>query len=110
MRNEDVGQAELALQTFEQIDHLSLNRDIERRNRLIANDHLRVQRDTAGDADALPLATRELVRIAVDVLRVETDQIEQFLHSPTPAALRHYVTVDLERLADDVSDRLTGVE
>ena len=37
----------------------------------------------AGDADPLPLAAGELVRVAVDVLRVEPDQVEQLLH---PAA------------------------
>ena len=41
--------------------------------------------------------------VAVDVLGIEPDQIEQFLHPPAAAALRHHLTMDLKRLADDVS-------
>ena len=64
----------------------------------------------AGDPDPLPLAAGELVRIAVDVLGVQPDQVEQLLHPPPPAALGHDVGVDLERLADDVADGLPRVQ
>ena len=69
VRDEEIGQAELALQVAQQIEHLRLDRDVERGDRLVADDQLRVRRERAGDADALPLAAGELVRIAVDEVR-----------------------------------------
>src|SRR5206468_7834808 len=62
--DEDVGEAELALQVLQQVDHLRLDRDIERRYRLVAHDEARLDRERPRDADALALAARELVRIA----------------------------------------------
>src|SRR6188472_2733643 len=110
MSDEDVREAQLALQPLEQVDDLRLNRNVEGGDRLITDDHLGVQRHAAGDADPLPLPARELVRVAVDVLGVETNQIEQFLHPLAPAALRHYLTMDFEWLTDDVSDRLARIQ
>ena len=56
--DEDVGEAELALQVLEQVEDLRLHRDVERRDRLVADDQLRVDGERAGDADALALAAR----------------------------------------------------
>ncbi len=63
------GEAELVLQVLEQVEDLRLDRDVERRDRLVADDQLRLERERAGDADPLALAARELVRVAVDVSR-----------------------------------------
>ena len=60
--DEQVRQAELALQVLEQVDDLRLDRHVERRHRLVADDQLRVQAERPGDADALALAAGELVR------------------------------------------------
>ena len=64
----------------------------------------------AGDADALALAAGELVRVAVDVLGVEADHVQQVLRPRLAVALRRDLGVDLERLADDVADRHARVE
>ena len=53
-----------AFRSSEQIDDLRLDRDVERRDRLVADDQLRLAGQRAGDADALALAAGELVRIA----------------------------------------------
>ena len=71
VRDEDVGEVELALEVLEQVEDLRLHRDVERRHRLVADDQLRLQRERARDADPLALAARELVRVAVVVLRAE---------------------------------------
>ena len=42
MRNKDIGQAQIALQLFEKVQDLRLNRHIQRRNRLVADDQLRL--------------------------------------------------------------------
>ena len=79
VRDEDVGEAEVALEVLEQVEDLRLHRHVERRDRLVADDQLRVDRERAGDADPLPLAAGELVREAVVVLGVEADDLEQLL-------------------------------
>ena len=79
VRDEDVGEAELPLQVLQQVEDLGLDRDVERGDRLVADDQLRVDRERARDADALALAARELVREAVVVLRVEADDLQQLL-------------------------------
>ncbi len=48
---------------------------------------LRAQRERPGDADALALPARELVRVAVVVLRVQADAIHQLLHAATDVLL-----------------------
>ncbi len=56
-------------------------------DRFVGHDQLRVQRERAGDADALALTAGELVRVAVVVLGVETDHRQQPLHLLLHAAL-----------------------
>ena len=77
VRDEEIGQAALALQCFQQIDDLPLDRHVERRHRLVADDELRLDRERARDADALALAAGELVRIAVGNFRTQSDLIQQ---------------------------------
>ena len=83
--DEDVGQRELVLQVVEEVDDLRLDRDVERRDGLVGDDQARVERQGARDADALPLAARELVRVAVVVLGREPDDAPS---APARAASR----------------------
>ena len=85
--DEQVGQAEPVLQVEQQVDDLRLDRDVERRDRLVGDDQRRVERERAGDADALPLAAGEGVREAVHVGRRQLHQVEQLAH-PARAAPR----------------------
>ena len=62
--DEQVGEAELLAQLHEQVEHLRLDRDVERRDRLVADEELRLHRERPGDADAGALAAGELVRVA----------------------------------------------
>ena len=68
-----------------------------------------LQRERAGDADALALAAGELVRVAVVVLRVEADQLQQVLHRALDAVLGLDV-LDPERRADDRADGVPRVQ
>jgi hypothetical protein len=49
------------LQIFQQVDHLRLDGDVQRRNRFVADDEGGVRGQGAGDADALPLPAGKLV-------------------------------------------------
>ena len=62
--DEQVGEVELPAQLHEQVEHLRLDRDVERGDRLVADQELGLHRERAGDADAGALAAGELVRIA----------------------------------------------
>ena len=67
------------LQVLQQVDDLRLDRHVERGDRLVGHQQLGAQGERPGDADALALAAGELVRVAVVVLRVEADDLEQLL-------------------------------
>ena len=84
--DEQVGEAEPRLQVLEQVEDLRLDRDVERRDRLVADQELGLQRQGAGDADALPLAAGEAVRVAAEVAHVEADRLEQRLTRSTRSA------------------------
>ena len=58
VRDEQVGQAELRLQIQQQVQDLGLDRDVERRDRLVGDDQRGLQRQRPRDADALALARR----------------------------------------------------
>ncbi|MNL57108.1 hypothetical protein D3C87_1806460 [compost metagenome] len=71
--DEDVSQTQLLLKLHQKIDHLSLNRDVQRRDRLITHDQLGIHSQGAGNAHTLSLATREFMRIAIQVLTAKTN-------------------------------------
>ena len=79
VRDEQVGEPEILLQTHQQVENLRLDRDVERRDRLVGDDEVRLDGERPRDADALPLSTAELVRLAVGELRREPDAVEQFV-------------------------------
>ena len=107
--DEEVGDPELALEVPEQVEDLGLDRDVERRDRLVADDQLRPQRDRPGDPDPLALAAGELVRVAVVVLRVQADPLHQ-LQDGWPEPARGLDLLDLERGADDPANGVARVQ
>ena len=103
VRDEEVGELELVLQVDEQVQDLGLDRDVERRDRLVGDDQLRLERERARDADTLALAARELVRVAVDVIGRQPD------HARGAAAPRAELPPVAgwwmrERVLDDMAD------
>ena len=74
VRDEQVRQAELGLQPLEQVDDAGANRHVERRHGLVEHEQLRLERQRARDADPLPLAAGERLRIAVGVLGLQADE------------------------------------
>ena len=55
---------ELVAQPQQQREDLAAHRGVQRGHRLVGDEHLRVERQRAGDDDALPLAAGQLVRVA----------------------------------------------
>src|SRR4249920_773217 len=107
--DEEIREAELTLELLEQVHDLRLDRDVERRHRLVEDHHPRVEGERPCDADALPLAARELMWEAVRVLGREPDRAQELLHSAIPLASA-VEAMDPERLGDDVPDRHARVQ
>ena len=77
MADEEVGQPVALLEILQQVEDLSLDRLVQRRHRFVAEDQFRMERQRAGDIDALALAAAELVRIVGGVVGVQTDLLKQ---------------------------------
>src|SRR5690348_16571178 len=112
MRDEEEGKPLLIFERQHQIEDIQPNRDIEHRDRLVGQDHLRAHRQRLGDSDALPLATAQLMRVFLDELLrwIQTHTVEQcedFLCFLPP---RLRVTVETERAAQMVAHSMDGVE
>ena len=110
VRDEDVRQAKLALEPAEEVEHLSLDGHVERGNRLVAYEQLRLKRKRAGNVDALALAARELMRVAVHVLGVEADKFHQLANASLALLRIGLRLVDNHRLFDDLCAGLARIE
>ena len=107
--DEQVRQVELLPKVLQQVDDLRLDGDIQRRHRFIQHQELRLDRQSAGDADALTLAAAELVRISRREIGLQRDSTEQFLH-PFLSRPRCADPEDYHRLFDDVLNGHAWIE
>ncbi|MPM33936.1 hypothetical protein SDC9_80517 [bioreactor metagenome] len=108
--NEEIRNVQLLLQVFKRVDNLRLNGNVQRGNRLVANDELGVDRQRAGNADSLALTAGELVGIAAGVLTVEADQIQKLRNALRAFTLRFAEMVNVERFANDIRNRHAGIQ
>ena len=76
MGNKQKCDAHLALQIEHQIDNLRAYRHVQRRYRFIGNHHFWIERQRAGNTDALALAAGKLVRIAPGMFRLQSDAFQ----------------------------------
>src|ERR1700730_18147509 len=98
VRDEEGGQAALLLQPFEQVDDLGLDGDVERADRLVADDEAGIDGQGAGYAHALPLAPRELVWVAVAEGGNQTHDVAQLLDALLTFAAARGGGGDVERV------------
>jgi hypothetical protein len=90
VRDEEIRQAEFALELSQQVQNLSLDGDVERRHRLVEQDQVGFERERAGDGDALALAARQLGRPPVE--RVLVHELEPASRRPRrPPVLARYL-------------------
>ena len=108
--DEHIGQAVLLLEVLHQVQNLSLDGYVQSRHRLVTDDKLWVQREGAGNADALAAAAVQLVGIGVDEALVQTHDPHQLLDLLFAFNLVRIEPEDLEWLGDDVAHRHAGVE
>src|SRR5690606_16387091 len=105
VRDEQVGELHPLLQASEQVDDLHPYRYVERGDRLVADDDIRLRCERTRDHDALPLSARELMRKARQRLRGEADLAEQLDRALSPFGAVQS-SMDPERLIEERSDRL----
>jgi hypothetical protein len=110
VRDEEIGEAELLLEVAQQVQHLRLDRDVERRGGLVADEELRLDRERARDADALALAARELVRVADHEARVDLHARQKASHALGALGLVGADAVDLHALGHEVAHAHARVE
>ncbi len=111
VRDDHERDVELARQLPHQLQDLRLDRDVERRRRLVGDDELWIAREADGDHHALAHAARKLVRILVEPpLGIgDADEPEQLHRAGARLLLRH-VQMDEQRLHDLQPDRQDRVE
>jgi hypothetical protein len=100
MRDEQIGDVPFALQVAQQIEDAGLDAHVQRGDRLVQNQHLRLERERPGDADALPLPAGELGREPDGGVRVEAHGRQQLADPGGPSG----DFVHVERLTDDLAD------
>ena len=107
--DEQQRQAKAILQFEEQVDDLGLHGDVERRDRFVGDDHGGLDRERAGDTDALALAAGEGVRVAGRGLGRQVDEFEQFSDAGGDDGGRHD-GVDAQRFGQRVANSHAGIE
>ena len=107
--HEEVGEPERLLQILEQVQDLRLHGDVERRDGLVADQHARLERQRAGDAEPLPLPAGEGMRIAPQRALIEPDHVEQLLGALV-ALVRGADVVDAQGLGQDLVDGHARIE
>src|SRR5439155_13224009 len=102
--DEEVAEAELLAELPEQAQDLRLDRDVQRRHRLVADDQLRLDGERPGDHDTLALAAGEGRGPAPGVPEREADPLEQLVDAGLDPVTG--VPVNDQRLAERRADRL----
>ena len=110
MSDEQIRHAELLLQLLEHVDYLRLYRNVERGDRLVADDELGIDGEGPRYADPLALTAGEFVRVAPRVLGVEADRLHQVEYLLAALLLIGAEAVNIQRLAYDVLDRHARIE
>ena len=102
--DEEARESEVGPQVAHQVEHGGLHRDVQGRDRLVRDQQARVDAERPGQADALPLAAGELVRVAEPQLRPEPDGVEELDDAPVDLGAPGQ-PVEADRLPDDLCSR-----
>ena len=99
----------LGLQALHQVQDLRADRDVERADGLIGDDHLGLEHQRTRERDPLALAARELVRIALERVHRQADLVQEPLDALILLLGRPH-PLHLERFAEDRVDPHPGIE
>ena len=109
MTDEQIGQFELLLQTFQQVQNLRLHRDIKRRGRFVHHDKFGMRGNRPRHRNPLALPAGKFVRIAQQMILAQADGLQQRDHASVHFARAHPL-IQRHRLGDDMLDQHARVE
>ena len=104
------GQAKVALQLPQQVDDLRLDADIQGRDGLVADHQPRPRDQSAGNVDALTLATREFVRIAIHLIGQQAHTLHHRRHPRLHLDARKAAVMGGQRFGNDLPCRHARVQ
>src|SRR5687767_8544293 len=107
MCDEDEAEVHLRSQVHEEVDDLTLDRDVERRHTFVGDDELGLNRKSPRHADSLALSPAHLMRIPRGEFGPEADEAEELAHAPVDVTGRNF-SVNLQNLRDSLSSRELG--
>ncbi len=111
VRDEEDRHVALVPQPAQQVEDLRLDRDVERRRRLVGDQQSRPGSERHGDHHALLLAAGHLVRIAVEApFRLGDADLGEELEHPQPGFAPAHLLVGADRLDDLLADLEDRVE
>lgn len=96
-------------QLLKHVDDLRLNGNVQRGDRLVADDELRLYRQCAGDADTLTLTAGQLMRETVGKLLIQTDLAQQ-VGDAVALFLFGQMEMNVHSLGNDFADGHAGVQ
>jgi hypothetical protein len=102
VRNEEIGEAEIALQLLQKIHDLCSDADIESGDRFVGDDELRPQGESAGNADALALASGKLVRVTRHGGFIHAHGTQKLAHALAAGIAAERLSMKKQRLRDHV--------
>ena len=92
VRNEQIGQVQPRLELGQQVEHLCLDRFVQRGDGFVEDDETGLERERTRDVDALTLAAGQLVRVAAgELCRVEADLAKELFRARRRLAGRQAV-------------------
>ena len=108
--DEEIGESVLLLQVDQEVQDRGLDREVERRDRLVEHEKAGVEHEGASDGDALALAAGEHVRVAVVVFGPQPDLAEHLARLRLAFGRRHLRTADDEGFLEDRADPVARVQ
>jgi len=109
VRDQQVGEPVGCLQIHHQVQDLGLDRDVQCRDRFVGNDQLGQECQRPSDADALPLASAEFMRVPACGVGPEAHHLQEFGH-PVLSLLTVAQTMDEHPLFDCRAHPHSGVQ
>ena len=81
MCDEEDADAKLHLNFFQELQDVGLHRNIQRGNGFVANQNFRLTGECAGDRNALTLTAGELIRITIECVGRQANNLHKFLRA-----------------------------
>ena len=109
MGNKQICRSGFLLNILHQVHHLCLNGHIQCGNTLVCDDEFRIHDQGPGNAHTLSLSTGKLMRITAGMLRCQSYLCQNILYFFCTFRAVHVCMVNIQTLADDVTDLFSGI-